>query len=324
MITAAAVGLSAWLSMGAAQTPAPQPPAGGYWLSVELAESQGLGVKRALSDLREASVAYAPTGPAPPGQLVGHTSRVEDGLVWVARWAFERAVGFPTHHRIHTPPAPVPGGLLWTHRVHLMALVVSGATPDGGLRTIHWPSDAGSILPAALGWKPGALVPSRAPLFAAPAATVPPANERHAMAHRAGGLYVLGVLDRCTEGSGSRPCLRWAQVVVRNGDRFVPGYLPAFQVVRSDAWVPSPGELPRAQIAPSSSGHALARFELVARGKDGTLRRRAIEAPAARGAYPTAMLQVSANRAIVTFPGSEPQEIPLNESFNPRPSPTAG
>lgn len=312
--------LAALLPLLAAAPAAEEPPPGGYWLGVDLAEREGPGVERALDTLREARVPFEPTGEAPPGATVGHTSRIQDAMVWVGRWAFAQAVGFGDDPaRIRQAEAPVAGGELWSHGVHLLALIVSGATPDGGLRPILWPADPAEILPDGHAFQPAALVPAAAPLFAMPAPVVPPARERVAMARRRGGLYVLGTLDRCVEHRGSEQCLRWVQVVVRDDNRFVPGYLPAFQVVLSSRWIPDTTSLPRVQLTASSRRAGAAALELVGRGHDGVLRRASVELPPPDGSFPVPMLQVEGNAAVITVPGTRSTRLPLDATLSRRP-----
>ena len=305
--------LAATLASPAAAAPTDEPR--GYWLGVELAEREGPGVEAALDALRASRDDYHPDLEEDVGVVVGHVSRVEDALVWVSRWAFDD----PGARGSRKEDAPAPGEhLLTDHGVHLRALILTGSTPDGGRRTIQWPADPRAILPPELGWTAASLVPDRAPLFATPSHRLPPAAQRHAMARRRGALYVVDTVERCAEEAEPR-CLRWVQVVSRDGDRFVPGYLPAHQVALLDAWVPSPTELPRAQLIESGHRGSSVWFLLVARGADGVLRQRALRIAAGPDGAPTPMLQVSAAGATVTFPGRAPDTLALDASLDARP-----
>jgi hypothetical protein len=197
--------------------------------------------------------------------------------------------------------------------------VASGATPDLGLRTIRWPSDPRAILPDDLAWEPAALLPDRAPLFATPAATLPPAGERYAIIRRAGDLYVLGMVDRCVGEQPKRTCLRWLQVVARDGNRFRGGYLPAFWVAHRSKWLPAPTGVPRAQLLASGVVDGRAQWLLVARIDDGTLHRTTIEAPLAGNRFPGASLRVSGDLAVVTVDGQPERRLELGAAMDRRP-----
>jgi hypothetical protein len=299
--------------------PSPAPPAaarGGYWLGVDL-----LGP--AAAELGEGLLVQEPADVAPPGLLVGHVTEVELAIQWIADHAFEPPADPPPDPRLLLrDPAPVPaGGLLERHGALLSAFVLSGATADLRPRAIEWPQDQASILPPGSSFIPAALVPDRAPLFAAPAPRIPAAAERHAMAFRRGGLYLLGWRDRCTvdPDDGALVCQRWAQVVARHRDRFTPGYLPMVQVARSDAWIPSAEALPRAQLVPIGLAHGRAQWLLLARARDGVLHRRTLHAPATADGWPQSDLVIEGDLALVSL-GDEPTlHLHLDATLDARP-----
>lgn len=299
-----------------------EPPAGsgGYWLGAQL-----LGPEPAVLAATEA-MSFGTAVSDPPaggGAVVGQVEQIHDALRFVARWAFPAGAGSVRERTLQLLPAPVPGGDLYTvHGAILHALTVQGRSESGGKRTIQWPKDQAALLPDDLAWQPAALIPDRAPLFAAPAPRLPPAGERHALVRRAGGLFVLGALDRCDapgERPGERECLRWYQVVARDGDRFLPGYLPAFQVALEADWRRGQGALPRAQLIPSGTHGDLARFLLVARARDGSLHRLTLDAPLADGGFPEATLTVDGDAATVTFAGAAARRIALDATMDARP-----
>lgn len=310
-----------------APTPAPAPEArGGYWLGADLvgpaAAQQG-----AATELGEGLLIQEPADVAPPGVLVGHVADVQQALQWIADHAFEPAPEPPPDPRgLRRDPAPAPaGGLLERHGALLAAFVVSGATSELRPRAIDWPQDQAAVLPTGSTWIPAALVPEKAPLFAAPASAVPPAAERFAMAQRRGGLWLLGWRDRCTEredASGPR-CQRWAQVVARDGDRFTPGYLPMFQVARTDAWVPSAGALPRAQLVPVGLVDGRAQWLLLARSRDGVLHRATLHALTTEDGWPESGVVVTGDHAIVSLGDQPPLDLRLDASLDARPPETS-
>lgn len=302
-----------------APAPAPAPEArGGYWLGADLvgpaAAQQG-----AATELGEGLLVQEPADVAPPGVLVGHVADVQQALQWIAEHAFEPAPEAPPDPRVRVrDPAPAPaGGLHDRHGAIVAAFIVSGATAELRPRPIDWPHDQAAVLPAGSTWIPAALVPEKAPLFAAPAPAVPPAAERFAMVHRRGGLWLLGWFDRCDD-AGAR-CQRWAQVVARDGDRFTPGYVPMAQVARTDAWLPSPTALPRAQLVPMGLADGRAQWVLLARGRDGVLHRTTLDAPATADGWPEAGLVVAGELAIASLGDEPPQELRLDASLDARP-----
>ncbi|MCY1062298.1 hypothetical protein [Nannocystis sp. SCPEA4] len=313
----------------AAEPPAPAPAApsgGGYWVGAHL-----LGPGPAVLAATEAmSLGTSVDGAATSvGAVVGQVTTIHDAMRFVARWAFGAAVGPARDRTVRQTPAPIPGGdLLPTHGAVLVALTVQGRSPEGGTRTIQWPKEQAELLPPDLAWIPAALVPDRAPLFAAPSARIPPTSERFALARRAGGLFVLGALDRCDDrspplpGAGGEPvraCLRWYQVVARDGERFQAGYLPAFQVSITEDWRRGQGALPRAQLIASGTRGDTAQFVLLARARDNALHRVTLEAPLVGDAFPEATLSVDGDWAEVRFAGAAPRRIALDATMDARP-----
>lgn len=310
------------LGAGAA-TSAPAPPdatAGGYWLGVDLV-GPAAAQQAAAAELALGLPSRDPVDLPPPGLLLGHVADVAEALRWIDEHAFEPRARLPPHPRaLQRVPAPAPaGGLLQRHGATLAAFIVSGATPQLQPRTIVWPLDQAEVLPTGSTWIPAALVPDHAPLFAAPAPAVPPAAERYAMAHRRGGLFVLSVVDRCTDEVDGLHCLRWAQVVARDGDRFTPGYLPMIQVAPTAHWVRGEGALPRAQLVRTAIAGDQAQWLLLARARDNLLHRRTLEAPAAADGWPRSSLQVEGDLAIVTLGDQPPRSLALDATLDARP-----
>lgn len=305
----------------ASSTPATPPPSrGGYWLSVDLL-GPAAAQQAAVIELSRDLALRDPSDLPPPGIMVGHVSEVSEAIRWMARHAFEPRPTLPAHPLARQRvPAPTPaGGLLDRHGATLVSFIVSGATPDLRPRTIEWPQDQSAILPPGSTWLPGALVPARAPLFAAPAPTLPPAAEGHAMAVRRGGLFVLGWVDRCDDAPSGSRCLRWAQVMTRDGGRFTPGYLPMFQVALRTSWVRGEGALPRAQLITSHLHGDQAGFVLLARGRDNQLHRRTLSAPAAPEGWPRSSLRVEGDVAIVTLGDEAPLTLAVDATLDARP-----
>ncbi len=213
---------------------------GGFWLGVELLGPRGAQVKAAAS-LADGDVSpgLPRGGHPPPGELVGRVDTLEQALAWVARHAFDRgAVGFPGAQAMAEGEVAIPGGtLLRDHQVVLTALVVTAGSETGGTRELAWPSAALLPTPANADWRPAMLAVGRAPLFAAPSAKLPPASERYLEVEATHDLWQIGLLDRCEASASGEACLRWAQVLVRVGDRFKAGWLPSYQVVPLAAWV---------------------------------------------------------------------------------------
>ena len=301
-----------------ASPPAPPSVGDGYWLGARL-----LGPADAQAAATRALAADLASEPGAAG-TVGRAASLPEAVQWVARWAFTGPpLPVPTREPVdaplHTGDVPRPGGALWTdHRVVLHALTITGRSSDGGTREIRWPQTAAEIVAPGLAWVPAVLLAERAPLFAMPAAHVPPAGERHALVRRSGSLFILGYADRCTQATGERVCLRWAQVVARDGDSFRSGYLPAFQVARVDGWIRGAGQNPRAQLLAAGTVGARAQFVLIARARDGNLHRRTVLAPMTGDAYPAARLRVDGEWATIDFTGSPAQRIALDPGMDAR------
>ena len=299
--------------------PAPPKTRGGYWLSVDLL-GPAAAQQAAVTELSEGLPLRDPAETPPPGIMVGHVGEVTEALRWGARFAFEPRPTLPPHPAaLQRVPAPEPaGGLRRRHGATLAAFVVSGATPELRPRTIEWPVDQSAILPSGSTWLPGALIPTRAPLFAAPAPVVPPAAHAHAMAHRRGGLFVVGWVDRCTEAPNQ--CLRWAQVIVRDGNRFSPGYLPMFQVALRTSWVRGEGALPRAQLIATRTLDQEAQFVLLARSRDNQLHRRTLHTAKAADGWPRSSLRIEGDVGIVTLGDDPPVALALDATLDARPA----
>ncbi len=316
------------LSLWSALALAPEPTAdkAGYWLSVDLIGPAAARSEAAFS-LSQDTAPRSPRDGRLPGQAVGHVADIYAVVTWLERHAF----GTETKRLPFDPPmlheaaAPaVAGTLRDAFGVQLRAMVVTGATAAGDRRPIEWPTDATRIMPPDTGWHVAALLPDAAPLFAAPSARVPRASERFALARRRGDVFVVGMVDRC--GDDPKPhCTRWVQAVIRDGDRFVPGYLPAAQVALRDRWISStPENLPRAQLIRAGSRDTAALLLLVARDATGALHRKTIEAPLERGSagvgFPEVTLDVSADRATVTHRETV-QVLTLDATLDARPAP---
>ena len=300
-----------------APAPVPAPGAGGYWLGARLL---GPGAGPALTAMSPGTGGDG----GPDGAVAGQVATMPEAMAWIARWAFAGPAlppptPDPADSPIHTGPAPVPGGELYRqHHAILQALTIRGRNLDNSLRAIRWPSSAAELTPPGAPWLPAVLLAERAPLFSAPSHRVPPAAERYALARRSGSLWLLGHLDRCSNASGERVCLRWAQVISRDGDEFHAGYLPASQVALVDAWRRGAGAAPRAQLLASGTIGPRAQFVLIARTRDGGLHRRTLDAPLVGDAYPAARLRVDGEWATVEFTGAPAQRIALDASMDAR------
>ena len=297
--------------------PAPAPGAGGYWLGARLL---GPGATTALAAM---SPGTASDG-GPDSAIAGQVASMPEAMAWIARWAFAgpslpTPAIEPADSPLHTGPAPVPGGELYRkHHAILEALTIRGRNQDNSPRAIRWPDSAAELTPPGIPWLPAVLLAERAPMFSAPSHRVPPASERYAMARRGGSLWLLGHLDRCSNATGQRVCLRWAQVIARDGDEFHAGYVPASQVALVDGWRRGAGAAPRAQLIASGTAGVKAMFVLVARTRDGGLHRRTLEAPMQGDAYPAAKLRVDGEWATVEFAGAPPQRVALDASMDAR------
>lgn len=315
--------LSLWSALAVA-APAPAAEKAGYWLSVDLIGPAAARAEAAFS-LSADTAPRSPRDGRLPGQAVGHVADIHAVLGWLEQHAFGTATpALPFDpDMLHEAAAPaVAGTLRESFGVQLRAMVVTGATTAGDRRPIEWPTDATRIMPPQTRWNVAALLPDAAPLFAAPAARVPPASERFALARRRGDVFVVGMVDRCDD-EPEPFCTRWAQAVVRDGDRFIPGYLPAGQVALRDRWMSStPEHLPRAQLIRVGTRGASALLLLVARDAAGALHRHTIEAPLQRGTaglgFPAVRLTVEGDRATVTHK-ERVQTFTLDATLDARP-----
>lgn len=294
------------------------PPPGGYWVSVELAGPRER-VEPALAELRGDGPAVPDRVAGVPGRIVGRVATVQEAVAFVVDLAFDGPAIAPDADplRWYEVDAPVPGGApLRRHGAALLAVAVTGATPDGRARPIRWPADPGAILPE--GARLVAVEPAfaRVPLFAAPAPSLPPMRERHAVVDRSDVVFRAGTLDRCDGPPQARRCLRWAQVLVRHGDRFVFGWLPAFQVLERGAWVHGATQRPAAALAFVGAVGETSMTSLVVRLRDGTVHRRTIEAPMIGPRLPQIDLAIADGDAIVDIEGREPLRIPLDPELD--------
>ncbi len=321
---------SALLALALALAPQGSTEKAGYWLSVDLIGPAAARSEAAFS-MSQDTAPRSPRDGRLPGQAVGHVSDIHAVLAWLELHAFGAATpALPFDPAmLHQRAAPgVAGALRDSFGVQLRAMVVTGATAAGDRRAIDWPTDATRIMPPATRWHVAALLPDAAPLFAAPAVRLPPASERFTMARRRGDVFVVGMLDRC-ELVPQRRCTRWVQAVIRDGDSFVPGYLPAAQVALRDRWISStPENLPRAQLLRVGVQGDDAQFLLVARDATGVLHRRTLEAPLQQGTagagFPEVRLEVDATHATVTH-GGQVQVFALDATLDARPAlPEAG
>ncbi len=263
-----------------------------FWLSLELIGPRGGQIDAAESMRVAPIVDELPRGGAPsPGELVGRVDTLEQALAWVEQYAFDGgAVGFESPG---PAVAPIPGGaLLREHGVHLTALVLTGASPSGGTSPYPWPPT--NALPTPSSWLPASLAVARAPVFAAPSAELPPASERYRVVAIEDSIWQLGALDRCTDTGG---CLRWAQVLVRQGDRWFGGYLPVAQVVPDREWLGGPNERRFALIA-SHRDRATVSYVLLEQRGDVREAPRGITQAHAAPTWPTATLQILADQLL--------------------------
>jgi hypothetical protein len=248
----------------------PAPPLwdlpGGFWLSVEMLGPRGAQLDAARSLAQPPVIEALPRGGAPPpGELVGRVETLEQALAWVAANCFAPIDESPD-------ATPIPGGrLLAEFELVQTALVITGQALNG-TTPYAWPPAV--ELPVPDTWQGASLTVARAPVFAAPAPTHPPAAERYRVATIADAIWLLGTRDSCQTGSSAAgratpslphaqrlTCLHWAQVVVRQGDRFFGGWIPASQVVPDSAWIGGPGERRFALLpghrTPSEAGFVL-------------------------------------------------------------------
>jgi hypothetical protein len=307
---AAAGALLRALASSLAQAGPPEPPQpsapvaelAGVWLSLELIGPRGAQIDAAEA-MREAGdppiIDALPRGGAPPpGELVGRVETLEQALRWVQQYAFEGgAVGFDTHG---DSPAPLPGGaLLREHGVHVTALVLTGASQSGGTVAHAWPP--ASALPTPATWLPASLASARAPVFAAPSAALPPASERYQVVARADAIWQLGALDRCSQAG---ECLRWAQILARQGDRWFGGWVLAAQVVADREWTEGPDGRRFALIA-SHRDRAQVGYVLLEQLGDRHEAPRGVTQAHAGSSWPSAAVQILGQQ-LLAIVGGEP------------------
>jgi hypothetical protein len=285
------------------------------WLSVELDGAAELRA-RAIDELAQGT-AHTDAAPARlVGYYVGAAPDLAAALLWVDRALFPGADG-PSlaDPALNQRPAPPPGSRIHDEfGLHLLAAAINDPGADGGAVPLRWPS--APPLPAR--WRPAALIASRAPVFAAPAPVLPPAEERHALILRRHDLWVLGAVDRCVGVAEERRCLRWAQVIARDGDRFIGGYIPAAQLTLQDAWQRAASGLPRAQLVPAALRGEQAIFVLHARTRDSELHHKSISLPAAADGFPALRWTIEGDEAVLLADGAEPTRIRLDRSMDAR------
>jgi len=258
----------------------------GVWLSLELIGPRGAQIDAAEALRVPPIVDALPRGGAPPpGELLGRVDTIEQALAFVEQHAFDGgAVGFVEQPEL---AAPLPGGaLLRDHGVHLTALVLGGASPSGG--TISYPWPPASALPTPASWLPASLAVARAPLFAAPSASLPPASERYRDVLIDDAIWQLGALDRC---SPTGECLRWAQILVRHGDRWFGGWIPAAQVVADHEWIAGPDQR-RFALSASHRDRGEVHYVLIEQRGERREPPRGVSRPYAGSSWPGASVQI--------------------------------
>jgi hypothetical protein len=287
-----------------------------YWLSAE--PLQAGDPASLVRSLRTSELTLGEGKPAPedvPGELVGKVAGIEAALRWVARVCFPS----PARGRPEDPtamlehPAPAPWSGSGEHL--LAAVVVTGARGENETRPIDWPSHPGRILPEGSDWTISELAVRRAPLFGAPSPRMPIAAQRFRSVHDKSDVYALGWVDRCEGSDATRRCLRWAQVVVRQGNRFIPGYLPAHQLVPEAAWIRPPSSklaLPRAALQPFAIVGSLARYVAIIDAIDGTRHRVVLEAPTIDDHFPAASSLIEDSELVVKLEGRPKLRIALD------------
>jgi hypothetical protein len=285
LATAAVVGALLWGPPEPEPEPGPIAPAietAGFWLSLELIGPRGAQIDAAEAQRTPPIEDAIPRGGSPPpGELVGRVETLEQALQWIEQYAFE---------------GPLPGGaLLREHGVHLTAMVLTGASPSGGTTAYPWPPARALAAPES--WLPASLAVARAPVFAAPSATLPPASERYRVVELDDAVWQLGVVDRCAETGA---CLRWAQILVRQGDRWFGGWVPAAHVVADREWVGGPDERRFAVIASHRDRAEVGHVLLGQRG-DRREAPRGITQAHAGADWPSASVQFLGNQLLVVI-----------------------
>ncbi|KIG11849.1 hypothetical protein DB30_02401 [Enhygromyxa salina] len=285
---------------------------GGFWLSLELIGPRGAQIDAARSLAQPPVIDALPRGGSPPpGELVGRVDTLEQALSWV------NANSFATLGAGEAA-TPVPGGYLYRdHELILTALVVTPGS-NSSTHTFPWPPANVLPIPAGAAWQPASLAVARAPMFAAPAPQLPPASERYQIVNLDDAVWLLDSVDRCDDAGA---CLRWAQILVRRGDRFFGGWVPATQVVPDSAWVGGPGER-RFALLPSYRTRADAGFALLEQhgGSDQREPALGLHRAHAGAAWPSAAVQVlgedlvaliSGDPVLTRHIGAAPPTLPL-------------
>ncbi|PRQ06363.1 hypothetical protein [Enhygromyxa salina] len=268
---------------------------GGFWLSVELIGPRGAQIDAARSLAQPPVIDALPRGGSPPpGELVGRVDTLEQALSWVDANSFAPLVEGEA-------ATPIPGGHLYQdHELFLTALVVTvGSTSS--THTYPWPTADVLPIPPGAAWQPASLAVARAPLFAAPAPHLPPASERYQVVSIDDAVWLLDSVDRCDDDG---TCLRWAQILVRRGDRFFGGWVPATQVVPDSAWVGGPGER-RFAVLLSHRTRAEAGVALIEQRGDRREPALGLRAAHAGAAWPSAVVEVLGEE-LVALIGGEP------------------
>jgi hypothetical protein len=237
---------------------------------------------------------------------------------WVLAAAFARALPHEPD-ALALVDAPAPGsGLRLGDGTRVHAIVVT-RTKEDVVVAPAWPRAVIDPILEAAGARAADLAVATAPLFAAPAAVLPPAAERHALVSRSADVWTLGHVDRCAGEGPSRRCLHWAQVVARTGDRFVFGYLPAMWLAARDGWLPGPTRRPRAQLVRSGRAGDDAQLVLLARDADGELHRRLVQIPCTGDRWPATTLAIVGSTATITIADAPVIALPLDASLDARP-----
>ena len=288
----------------------PLPPVPGVWLSVELIGPRGAQLDAAEALRVDPVVDALPRGGSPPpGELVGRVDTLEQALAWVATQATSPVEG---------DGISVPGGaLLAAHGVHLTALVLTAASSSGGTQPYPWPS--ADQLPTPPEWVPASLAVARAPVFAAPSPQLPPASERYRTVASTDALWRLAELERCDTAGR---CLRWAQILVREGDRWFGGWVPAAHVVADRDWVGGPDERRFALVA-SQRDRASLGFVLLEQQRERRAPPRGLSHPHAGREWPAATLELVGERMLARVGDAPILSLDMTPAASPvlRPSP---
>lgn len=294
-----------------------------YWLSVELIGPRGAQLDAAESLLAEGIEAALPRGGQPlAGEPVGRVRGLDAALRWIDANAFGDA---GTEGAAFEAPG---GALLSAHDVVMTAFVITAASPSGGTLTPgqRWPRSERMALPEGVDWRPAELTLSRTPLFAAPSPTLPPAAERYLVVEARErqpqaltpdstpeelaaadsseqAVWIRGErVEACD--AGGVDCLHWVQVIVRNGDRFQVGWLPAHLAIPKSAWTLDAARGRRYAIAPAHRESGSASFVLLERRGDALGGRRlGFEVPHAGADWPEASLALLADTLTVHIGG---------------------